>query len=148
SHRCWSFIGHSSSPGAQTLSIGKDCGRKGIVEHQFLHALGFSHEHTRYDRDDYVTINYQNITKGFEGYFNKSSENVSVTPYDYYSVMHFDKNAFSSGSGSTITTKQSEFQEVIGQLMEMSESNVIELNKLYKCNSPKYFWDNPLLSLQ
>ncbi|XP_048013179.1 meprin A subunit beta-like [Megalobrama amblycephala] len=139
---CWSFIGRSSSPGAQTLSIGEDCGRKGIVEHQFLHALGFSHEHTRDDRDDYVTINYQNITKGFEGYFNKSSEIVSITPYDYYSVMHFDKNAFSNGSGPTITTKQSEFQEVIGQLMEMSESDVIELNKLYKCNSSVSFLDH------
>jgi len=56
------------------------------------------------------------------------------TPYDYYSVMHFNKNAFSSGKGSTIITKRSEFQEVIGQLMEMSESDVIELNKLYKCS--------------
>ncbi|KAK9976763.1 hypothetical protein ABG768_021966 [Culter alburnus] len=139
---CWSFIGRSSSPGAQTLSIGEDCGRKGIVEHQFLHALGFSHEHTRYDRDDYVTINYQNIIKGFEGYFSKSSENVSVTPYDYYSVMHFDKNAFSSGSGSTITTKRSEFQKVIGQLMEMSESDVTELNELYKCSEFLSFLDH------
>ncbi|XP_067249263.1 meprin A subunit beta-like [Chanodichthys erythropterus] len=141
-NRCWSFIGRSSSPGAQTLSIGEECGRKGIVEHQFLHALGFSHEHTRYDRDDYVTINYQNIIKGFEGYFSKSSEIVSVTPYDYYSVMHFDKNAFSNGSGSTITTKSPEFQEVIGQLMEMSESDVTELNKLYKCNSSVSFLDH------
>ncbi|XP_016390692.1 meprin A subunit beta-like [Sinocyclocheilus rhinocerous] len=55
SHKgCWSYIGRSS-PGGQTLSIGKDCGRKGIVEHQFLHALGLNHEHSRYDRDDYVT---------------------------------------------------------------------------------------------
>lgn len=59
---------------------------------------------------------------------------MSVTPYDYYSVMHFDKNAFSNGSRATIITKNPEFQEVIGQLMEMSESDVIELNKLYKCS--------------
>ncbi len=61
--RCWSYIGRSSA-GGQTLSIGNDCGRKGIVEHEFLHALGLYHEQTRYDRDDYVTINYENIRKG------------------------------------------------------------------------------------
>ncbi|KAK2892384.1 hypothetical protein Q8A67_012372 [Cirrhinus molitorella] len=141
---CWSYIGRSSL-GGQTLSIGNGCGIKGIVEHEFLHALGFYHEHSRYDRDDYVTINYENITKGYESYFNKRSENSSTsqeTPYDYYSVMHFDKNAFSNGNGSTIITKQPKFQDVIGQLMEMSEYDVIELNKLYKCNSSVSFLDH------
>ena len=56
------------------------------------------------------------------------------TPYDYYSVMHFDQNAFSNGNGSTIITKNPEFQDVIGQLMEMSEYDALELNKLYKCS--------------
>uniref|UniRef100_A0A8C1KUX8 Metalloendopeptidase n=1 Tax=Cyprinus carpio TaxID=7962 RepID=A0A8C1KUX8_CYPCA len=140
---CWSYIGHSS-PGGQALSIGKDCGRKGIVEHQFLHALGLNHEHLRYDRDEYVTINHENIRKGYESNFNKHSGNVSTTqetPYDYYSVMHFDKNAFSNGNGSTIITKSPELQDMIGQLMEMSEHDVTELNKLYKCNSSVSFLD-------
>uniref|UniRef100_A0A672LI47 Metalloendopeptidase n=1 Tax=Sinocyclocheilus grahami TaxID=75366 RepID=A0A672LI47_SINGR len=145
SHKgCWSYIGRSS-PGGQTLSIGKNCGIKGIVEHQFLHALGLNHEHSRYDRDEYVTIKYENIVKGYESYFNKHSENVSTTqetPYDYYSVMHFDKNAFSNGNGSTIITKSPEFQDVIGQLMEMSEHDATELNKLYKCNSSVSFLDH------
>ncbi len=48
--------------------------------------------------------------------------------------MHFDKNAFSNGNGPTIITKSPELQDVIGQLMEMSEYDVIELNKLYKCS--------------
>ncbi|XP_067283806.1 meprin A subunit beta-like [Pseudorasbora parva] len=141
---CWSSIGRTS-PGGQTLSIGDVCGIKAIVEHEFLHALGFSHEHTRYDRDDYVTIRYENIIKGYERYLNKSSKNMSVTqgtPYDYYSVMHFDKNTFSNGNGSTIITKSSEVQDVIGQLMEMSEYDVTELNELYKCNSSVSFLDH------
>ncbi|XDV26172.1 hypothetical protein PO909_029948, partial [Leuciscus waleckii] len=138
---CWSYIGRTS-PGGQTLSIGNGCGIKAIVEHEFLHALGFYHEQTRYDRDDYVTIRYENIIKGYESYFNKSSETVFGTPYDYYSVMHFDQNAFSNSNGSTIITKNPEFQDVIGQLMEMSEYDVLELNKLYKCNSSISFLDH------
>ncbi|XP_051721879.1 meprin A subunit beta-like isoform X4 [Ctenopharyngodon idella] len=141
---CWSYVGRTSS-GGQTLSIGDGCGTKAVVEHEFLHALGFWHEQSRYDRDDYVTIKFENIIKGKESNFNKYSENVTTTqgtPYDYYSVMHYDKNAFSNGNGSTIITKRPEFQDVIGQRMDISEYDAIELNKLYKCNSSISFLDH------
>ncbi|XP_073703910.1 meprin A subunit beta-like [Garra rufa] len=140
---CWSYVGCTS--GAQTLSIGNGCGIKGIVEHEFLHALGFWHEQSRYDRDDYVTINFENIITGLKPNFNKYSKNMSTTqdtPYDYYSLMHYDKNAFSNGNGSTIITKRPEFQDVIGQRLDMSEYDAIELNKLYKCNSSISFLDH------
>ncbi|KAL1259433.1 hypothetical protein QQF64_010010 [Cirrhinus molitorella] len=141
---CSSYVGRRFA-GAQTLSIGNGCELKGIVQHEFLHALGFWHEQSRYDRDDYVTINYENIIKGYESIFTKYNEDQATTqgtPYDYYSVMHYDKNAFSNGNGSTITTKRPEFQDVIGQLLDMSEYDVIELNKLYKCNSSISFLDH------
>ncbi|KAG1947574.1 meprin A subunit beta-like [Pimephales promelas] len=141
---CWSFVGRIFS-GGQNLSIGNGCGIKAIVEHEFLHALGFWHEQSRYDRDDYVTINFEHIIRGQEHNFNKYSENVTTTqgtPYDYYSVMHYDKNAFSNGNGSTIITKLPEFQDVIGQRLDISEYDAIELNKLYKCNSFISFLDH------
>ncbi|XP_056123669.1 meprin A subunit beta-like [Rhinichthys klamathensis goyatoka] len=138
---CWSYVGRSS-PGGQTLSIGNNCGKKAVVEHEFLHALGFWHEQSRYDRDDYVTINFENIIKGHVTNFNKYRENVTTSPYDYYSVMHYDKNAFSNGNGSTIITKLPEFQDVIGQRLDISEYDAIELNKLYKCNSSISFLDH------
>ncbi|XP_026084949.1 meprin A subunit beta-like [Carassius auratus] len=141
---CWSYVGHRFA-GAQTLSIGIGCGSKAYVEHEFLHALGFFHEQSRYDRDDYVTINFTNIITGYENSFSKFSENLTTTqdtPYDYFSVMHLDKNTFSNGNGYTIITKRPEFQDVIGQRLDMSEYDVIELNKLYKCNSSISFLDH------
>uniref|UniRef100_A0A671QA05 Metalloendopeptidase n=1 Tax=Sinocyclocheilus anshuiensis TaxID=1608454 RepID=A0A671QA05_9TELE len=95
--------------------------------------------------DDYLTINFENIITGQEHNFNKYSENQTTTQdtqYDYYSVMHYDKNAFSNGNGSTIITKRPEFQDVIGQRLDLSEYDVIELNKLYKCNSSISFLDH------
>lgn len=50
--------------GKQRLSIGSNCDRLGTVEHEFLHALGFWHEQSRPDRDDYVNIVWDEITPG------------------------------------------------------------------------------------
>ncbi|KAI7789686.1 meprin A subunit beta-like isoform X2 [Triplophysa rosa] len=140
---CWSYIGRVS-PG-QSLSIGNGCGIIGIVEHEFLHALGFFHEQSRYDRDDYVTIKFENILSGYERNFDKYSENttsIQGTPYDYTSVMHYNKNTFSNGNGSTIVTRRPEFENVIGQRLDMSEYDAVELNTLYKCNSSTSFLDH------
>ncbi|XP_051575939.1 meprin A subunit beta-like [Myxocyprinus asiaticus] len=141
---CWSSIGRAVSSG-QTLSIGDGCAKKTIVEHEFLHALGFIHELSRYDRDNYVTIVYENIRKGHEGNFIKYTENRTRTggvPYDYTSVMHYNKNAYSNGNGPTIITKFPEFKDVIGQHLDMSEYDVLELNNIYKCNSSISFLDH------
>ncbi|MCP4489369.1 MAG: hypothetical protein GY820_18970 [Gammaproteobacteria bacterium] len=33
----------------------------GTTVHETMHALGVQHEHVRYDRDDYIEIDYGNI---------------------------------------------------------------------------------------
>ncbi|XP_036449023.1 meprin A subunit beta-like [Colossoma macropomum] len=139
---CWSYIGKIG--GRQQLSIGNGCGYIGIVEHEFLHALGFYHEQSRYDRDNYVTIIYENIIAGYASNFEKASEQISTiqgTPYDYTSVMHYGQDAFTNGSGHTIITKVPQFQDVIGQRYDLSPLDVLELSKLYKCNSTISFLD-------
>ncbi|XP_060906216.1 meprin A subunit beta-like isoform X2 [Labrus mixtus] len=134
---CFSYIGRVI-PNGQDLSIGRFCDGISTVEHEFLHALGFSHEQSRYDRDNFVTINFENIQTGFENNFKKVSSEDSTTngvPYDYFSVMHYGEDFFTKGNGSTITTKDPKFQSVIGQRLEMSPSDVKELNLRYQCNS-------------
>jgi len=51
---CWSYVGRYS--GAQTLSIGSGCEYDGVIIHEIMHALGFYHEQSRSDRDDFVDI--------------------------------------------------------------------------------------------
>ena len=50
--------------GPQAISIGKNCDKFGIVVHELGHVVGFWHEHTRPDRDDWVTIFRDNIMVG------------------------------------------------------------------------------------
>ncbi|XP_030013407.1 meprin A subunit beta-like [Sphaeramia orbicularis] len=139
SNGCYSYIGRVIQNG-QILSIGQYCDEISTVEHEILHALGFFHEQSRYDRDNYVIIRFENILEGREGNFDKASEEYTTTNgvmYDYWSVMHYGAYAFSNGNGTTIeTTKNnSRFQSIIGQRLEMSPSDVLELNLLYECNS-------------
>lgn len=59
---CYSNVGKNTFVGAQTVSLqAPGCVYVNIIAHELIHALGFWHEQSRPDRDNYVTINYQNI---------------------------------------------------------------------------------------
>ena len=49
--------------GKQQISLGRGCGYKGVAIHEMMHALGFYHEQSRLDRDNYSTINWNNINR-------------------------------------------------------------------------------------
>ena len=67
---CFSPVGRQyASPGAQELSIGIGCNHKGIIMHELLHALGFWHEQSRSDRDDFLEVLWENIQKGIYDWF-------------------------------------------------------------------------------
>lgn len=60
---CYSYLGRNlHGPTHLNLNIDR-CFRKGHAMHELLHALGVHHEHMRPDRDDYITIIWENIQK-------------------------------------------------------------------------------------
>uniref|UniRef100_A0A3B4WAL5 Metalloendopeptidase n=1 Tax=Seriola lalandi dorsalis TaxID=1841481 RepID=A0A3B4WAL5_SERLL len=137
---CSSSVGNQLV-GKQQLSIGRNCDRLGTVEHEFLHALGFWHEQSRADRDDYVNIMWDRIKTGKEHNFKKHNDTVSSAlgvPYDYGSVMHYSKTSFNIGSEPTIVTKIPHFKDVIGQMMGFSSSDLTKLNRLYNCSKSSH----------
>jgi len=48
----------------QSVVLGNGCLDKYTIQHELLHALGLHHEQSRYDRDDYVQIMWDNIESG------------------------------------------------------------------------------------
>lgn len=60
--RCHSKIGRQN--GEQIVSIGQGCTTKSTVMHELMHAIGFFHENSRYDRDQFVKVLWWNIKQG------------------------------------------------------------------------------------
>lgn len=100
---CFSPIGRQG--GRQKLSVGSGCEYKGTVLHEMMHAIGFFHEHTRPDRNQYIRINWWNIepgkSKNFESYSHGQADTLNLA-YDYDSIMHYANTAFSVNLADTI----------------------------------------------
>lgn len=63
----------------------------GVIIHEILHALGFFHEHSRFDRDDYITINWENIRPNKQHNFTKYSfgQGYDISSLDDNSLMMY-----------------------------------------------------------
>lgn len=114
---------------------------KGSIIHEILHALGIMHEQVRPDRDEYVTINFENIDDSAVFNFEMSDLVDSLgTEYDYGSVMHYGTHSFSSNGGATIDANGND----IGQRDGMSDMDIIQVRLLYQCSTGPRDYDTHL----
>lgn len=102
------------APGADSNGIrGQPNG--GTIRHETLHALGFHHEQSRTDRDQFVEIhgpgNGNCIMPDKLGNYALQDDSDDIGPYDFSSIMHYRngsfciKNADNSCKCDTITPK-------------------------------------------
>jgi len=132
-HRAWSahppsvcnMEGTMSSWG--TLAAG--------VAWPMMHSLGFFHEHTRSDRDNFIDINWDAVPGEFKHNFYKCTVyhegcNDLKVGYDYDSIMHY-KRAISGSTADQIIPKQAGVE--IGQRKRLSPKDVEGLMEFYEC---------------
>ncbi|XP_035690043.1 bone morphogenetic protein 1-like [Branchiostoma floridae] len=130
---CRSYVGVQG--GEQEVSFGNGCMHKGIMMHELMHAVGFWHEHSRSDRDEWVAINWDNVQDGQEQNFIKHSQTEVDTlgaPYDYGSIMHYSASSFSKSGLPTIVARNPT-DETLGQRDGFSTTDVQKINQLYSC---------------
>lgn len=102
---CWSNLGRILNRQQINLQPNGCLTYVGTAIHEMMHTLGFHHEQTRPDRDNYVRIKFENIEAGKSGNFNMDhapSTTSFGTPYDYDSVMHYTPGSFSKNGYNTI----------------------------------------------
>ncbi|GLH15191.1 Seminal metalloprotease 1 [Gryllus bimaculatus] len=138
---CWSYVGRYG--GGQVVNLQTPgCVHRGIVAHELLHALGFYHQQSAYNRDDYIKIHYENIKTGREHNFKKYNA-TTVTDfdigYDYESIMHYSAYAFSKNGEPTIEPLDK--MAKIGQRKGLSKKDIKKLETLYHCKSYDDYWD-------
>ncbi|XP_078112339.1 hatching enzyme 1.2-like [Sander vitreus] len=126
---CYSYIGRLGN--GQDLSLQRSgCVYHHTVQHEVLHALGFHHEQKRSDRDQYIRPVLENVIPGQEHNFDKIITLNQGTTYDYGSVMHYSKYAFSKNNQPTLVAIPDPSVQ-FGLASEMSQKDIIRLNKLY-----------------
>uniref|UniRef100_A0A6P7HBQ8 Metalloendopeptidase n=1 Tax=Diabrotica virgifera virgifera TaxID=50390 RepID=A0A6P7HBQ8_DIAVI len=132
---CFSGVGRLSY-GKNKMNLGKDCFTKiGIIIHELMHIIGFWHEHSRSDRDEFVDIFEKNIIAGEENNFVKQNTTINFNQtYDYESVMHYFPNEYSKNDNYTIVPKNESFIDIIGQRHGLSKIDITKVNLMYNCS--------------
>eukprot|EP00058_Branchiostoma_floridae_P015247 XP_002600735.1 hypothetical protein BRAFLDRAFT_83478 [Branchiostoma floridae] len=129
---CSSPVGYYGRVNRITLS--SVCWTRGTVIHEIAHSVGFWHEQSRPDRDDFVEIVWDNIPVANRHNFNlKENVNSLGSPYDYQSIMHYKSTAFGLNRRVTIRTTDASQQDKIGQREGLSERDITQLNLRYNC---------------
>ncbi len=117
---CSSSVGRQG--GQQFVNLGDGCS-KGNAIHEIGHTAGLWHEQSREDRDSFVTIHWDKIQPGLQHNFDQHiSDGDDVGAYDYGSIMHYPRNAFSIDGSDTITPIQAGAQ--IGQRTALSPGDI------------------------
>lgn len=109
-----------------------------VIIHELLHTLGFSHHHSRSDRDQYINVHLENVNANQAFNFNKTIDFDPrikyLTPFDFKSIMLYREFEFSINNKSVITPKI-DGVKIDPAEIALTKYDRILLNRFYTCYS-------------
>ena len=138
-NKCSSGIGRAN--GDAIINMRPDCYTwwgGTTVNHEFMHRLGFLHEHSRPDRDDHVAIhenvvdtwNYRKLTYGPSAI--GQWEDLG-SPYDFNSILHYYSGTEPDGLATIGVVGNPRVRAPVDRTWPMSEQDAFQLNAYHGC---------------
>lgn len=132
---CWTTVGMRGGEQILNLNVKDGCVVFGRVLHELMHVVGFYHQHSASNRDNYVQVLWDNVLKSKLYNFLRHNES-DVTdlgvPYDYNSILHYPIDAASNNKQPTLVTLKKNVE--IGQRVRLSSGDITKVNRLYHKN--------------
>jgi hypothetical protein len=127
---CSSPVGRRGNQ--QNITLGPNC-QVGNAIHEIGHAVGLWHEQSREDRGSFVNIIFANIDPAMQHNFvQQIADGDDVGPYDFGSIMHYPRNAFSNNGQDTIVPINPLPPGVVmGQRNGLSAGDIAAVNQMY-----------------
>jgi len=134
---CSAHVGHVTSLQPTMTLQQNGCFYSKTIQHELMHVIGFFHEQSRPDRDDFLQINLENVESSMAHNFNKYAWGSTVfnqgSTYDYASIMHYDTTAFSMNGKPTMVPRKA--GAVIGKAEVLSPMDIAEVRHLLGCQA-------------
>jgi hypothetical protein len=122
---CYSYYGRVG--GAQDCHVG-GCSTATMM-HEILHAVGFYHEHARPDRDQHVTVMWDDILEGQKSNFEVQETAITFGSYDFRSIMHYQATSHSRTGRPTLVPKVPGVK--VGGATDLSDGDLAGIAALY-----------------
>jgi hypothetical protein len=129
---CYSLLGRAG--GIQPIKLADGCQTQEIL-HEIMHALGFIHQQSRQDRDQFIDVLWPNIEQKYWSQYaivpESFMEGERGFAFDYNSVMLYQPSAFAISSD--VLTMQTKGADSINPSQDgISEADIKRINRLFK----------------